>query len=149
MEDEWRKKVEKHEKARVRKEGARGLKAGDAFVPHQSQARTRGGLWKVESVRVSDRVRAWLRVCARNKFILCLSVCFSAREESERRAPPLSLPFSPSLSLSLPPSPVSTLHIPRASARPYGKMQLKELLSAGEKNAQAGTRERSAASWEP
>ena len=40
-------------------------------------------------------------------------------------------------SLSLP-----TLHIPRASARPYGKMQLKEL-SAGKKNAQAGTRERS------
>ena len=40
-------------------------------------------------------------------------------------------------SLSLP-----TLHIPRASARPYGKMQLKEL-SAGKKNAQAGTREQS------
>ena len=39
-------------------------------------------------------------------------------------------------SLSLP-----TLHIPRASARPYGKMQLKEL-SVGKKNAQARTLER-------
>jgi len=49
------------------------------------------------------------------------------RVREKGRGTPLSLFPAISLSLSLP-----ILHIPRASARPYGKMQLKEL-SAGEK----------------
>lgn len=42
------KKVEKHEEARVRKKGARGQKAVEAFVPHQSQAREGGAGGGVE-----------------------------------------------------------------------------------------------------
>lgn len=99
-------------------------------------------MWKVKRVsataRVSARVSARLYATfqPRSRFLFsfprtfsvrALYTCARVREREKGRGTSLPPYLSLSRSLSLP-----TLHIPRASAWPYGKMQLKEL-SAGKK----------------
>lgn len=142
---------------------ARGLKVAEKVRIRGRHARAGGrGLWRhiyCGKLSVSAPACVSACACAINSTSLFPSV-FSARREREEvghcSLSPRSSSLSPFLSSSLFPSPsvsspllVSlTPSLPpfyfaysSCLARPYGKMQLKE------KNAQAGTRERSAASW--
>lgn len=90
-------------------------------------------MWKVKRVSATARVsarfsaRLYATFQPRSRFLFFSQYIFRARAlyvcacEGEGEGH-FSTSISLSLSLSLP-----TLHIPRASAWPYGKMQLKEL----------------------